>query len=46
MKGDILAYIHSNDEKNIERCTENINKNYIIKKDKYTPMPIIYGIVE
>ncbi|WP_426349418.1 pyrimidine-nucleoside phosphorylase [Alloiococcus sp. CFN-8] len=45
-KGDVIAYIHSNDESNIPRCIENINKNYLIKESEYSPLPIIYGIIE
>jgi len=45
-KGDVLAYIHSDDEGNIEKCKERILENYIIQKEKLEEIPLIYGVVE
>ncbi|SHJ57772.1 thymidine phosphorylase [Clostridium amylolyticum] len=45
-KGDVIAYIHSNDEGNIQKCSERIIENYIIKNEKLEEIPLIYGVVE
>lgn len=44
-KGDTIAYIHSNDESNIEKATKGILKNYVIKSEYKDEIPLIYGIV-
>ncbi|MEW8954935.1 pyrimidine-nucleoside phosphorylase [Clostridium sp.] len=45
-KGDVIAYIHSNDEDNINKAKENIIKSYVINKDYKDSIPLIYGIVD
>ncbi|WP_027632160.1 pyrimidine-nucleoside phosphorylase [Clostridium hydrogeniformans] len=45
-KGDIIAYIHSNDETNINKAKENIIKSYVINKNYTDNIPLIYGIVD
>ncbi|MDU7149700.1 MAG: pyrimidine-nucleoside phosphorylase [Clostridium sp.] len=45
-EGDILAYIHSNDESNIEKAKNDIIKNMIISNSLDKEIPLIYDIVE
>ena len=45
-KGDVLAYIHSNDENNIEEARKELLKNIIISDSLEKEIPLIYGIVE
>ena len=44
-EGDILAYIHSNDESNIEKAKNDIIKNMIISNSLDKEIPLIYDIV-
>ena len=45
-KGDVLAYIHSNNEENIEKARESILNNITIE-DKYDlNIPLIYDIIK
>jgi len=44
--GDILAYIHSNSENNIENAKRNILKNIIICDENQEKLPLIYDIVQ
>jgi len=45
-KGDVLAYIHSNNEGNIEKARESILNNITIE-DKYDlNIPLIYDIIK
>ncbi|WP_040211841.1 thymidine phosphorylase, partial [Clostridium polynesiense] len=44
--GEVIAYIHSNDESNIEKCKEKILDNYTILEEKPEELPLIYGVVE
>ncbi len=44
--GDTIAYIHSMDENNIEKCTNAIKDCYVIKDEEYIKVPLIYGVVE
>ncbi|OPJ60491.1 pyrimidine-nucleoside phosphorylase [Clostridium oryzae] len=43
--GDILAYIHSNDEGNIDIAQKRILENYIISQEKASDIPLIYNII-
>lgn len=45
-KGDILAYIHSNDESNIEKAKQDVLNNYVISLDFVNNIPLIHNIVE
>ena len=45
-EGDILAYIHSNDQSNIEKAKNDIIKNMIISNSLDKEIPLIYDIVE
>lgn len=44
-KGDILAYIHSNNKNNIEKAKKDIVNSYEISKDYVNTLPLIYGVV-
>lgn len=44
--GDILAYIHSNDDNKKTACEERLLDAYIIGIDKNDEGPIIYGILK
>lgn len=44
-EGDIIAYIHSNDEKKAEKAKNDILDNYVITKEYNNEIPLIYGIV-
>lgn len=44
-KGDILAYIHSNNKNNIEKAKKDIVNSYEIAKDYVNNLPLIYGVV-
>lgn len=44
--GDILAYIHSNDYKNIEKAKNKILENIIITEKIQDKKPLIYDIVK
>ena len=44
-KGDVLAYIHSNDESNINKTKKNILKNMIIEDEYNQNIPLIYNII-
>ncbi len=45
-KGDILAFIHSNDENKILKASEDIVANIIISESYNNNIPLIYDIVE
>ncbi|GAA0084992.1 pyrimidine-nucleoside phosphorylase [Clostridium sp. CTA-7] len=45
-EGDILAYIHSNDESNIEKAKNDIINNILISDKLENEIPLIYDIVE
>ncbi|WP_411167904.1 pyrimidine-nucleoside phosphorylase [Clostridium sp. MB05] len=45
-EGDILAYIHSNDESNIEKAKNDIINNIVISDKLENEIPLIYDIVE
>lgn len=45
-KGDIISYIHSNDESKIEKATQGILKNYEISKDMKDNIPLIYDVIK
>ncbi|WP_195428360.1 pyrimidine-nucleoside phosphorylase [Clostridium sp. D46t1_190503_E9] len=45
-EGDILAYIHSNDESNIEKAKNDIIKNMIISNSLDKEIPLIYDVIE
>lgn len=44
--GDVLAYIHSNDEKNIEKAKRDIIANIEISETLNREIPLIYDIVK
>jgi pyrimidine-nucleoside phosphorylase len=44
-KGDILAYIHANDESKIEKARKNIVESYHIGSEKGEEVPLIYGVI-
>lgn len=44
-KGDILAYIHSNDESKIENAAKNIIESYHITEESPEDIPLIYGVI-
>lgn len=45
-KGDIIAYIHSNDENNIEKAKKDILNNYVISPNYVDNIPLIHHIVD
>lgn len=45
-EGDTLAYIHSNDESNIEKAKNDIIKNIVISSSLDKNIPLIYDVVE
>lgn len=44
-KGDVIAYIHSNDEANIEKATKGILENYKIEKEYTENISLIYDVI-
>ena len=44
-KGDVLAYIHSNNEEKIERARKSILENIVIEDSYDLNIPLIYDIV-
>lgn len=44
-KGDIIAYIHANDELKAEKAKNDILDNYVITKGYNNEIPLIYDIV-
>lgn len=44
-KGDIIAYIHSNNESKINKATQGILENYEISKDMKENIPLIYDVI-
>jgi pyrimidine-nucleoside phosphorylase len=44
--GEILAYVHSNDESKASTAKNNILNNYIIDKEYNDNIPLIYGVVK
>lgn len=45
-KGDVLAYIHSNDENNIAKTSKKIKENFVITEKFENNIPLIYDIVK
>ena len=45
-KGDVLGYLHANDEKRLETAREKFIKAYTITEHKPSSEPLIKGIVE
>lgn len=45
-KGDVIAYIHSNDENNIEKAKKDILNNYVISPNYVDNIPLIHHIVD
>lgn len=45
-KGDVVAYIHSNDESNIEKAKQDILSNYVISPNYVDNIPLIHHIVD
>ncbi len=46
VKGDVIAYIHSNDENNIEKAKKDILNNYVISPNYVDNIPLIHHIVD
>ncbi|MBU5225284.1 pyrimidine-nucleoside phosphorylase [Clostridium senegalense] len=44
-KGDVLAYIHSNDENNIEKAKKGILDNYVISANYIDNIPLVHDII-
>ena len=44
-EGEVLAYIHSNDESNIEKAKEGILANYVICENYENNIPLIHDVV-
>lgn len=44
--GEVLAFVHANDEVKAETAIRSILDNYIIEKEYNESIPIIYGIVK
>ncbi len=45
-KGDVIAYIHSNDTSRKSACEERLLNAYVIGDKPKEPVPIIYGIIK
>lgn len=45
-KGEVLAYIHSNNENKIEKAAKDIIKSYHIIKEECKNIPLIYGVIK
>jgi pyrimidine-nucleoside phosphorylase len=44
--GDVIAYIHANDEKRIEKATKDILANYMITSNNSNEIPLVYDIIK
>jgi pyrimidine-nucleoside phosphorylase len=44
--GDIIAYIHSNNEDKIEKAKKDILENYVISSEDISEIPLIYDIIK
>ncbi|SHE94258.1 pyrimidine-nucleoside phosphorylase [Clostridium fallax] len=44
-KGDIIAYVHANDEKKGEKAIRGILNNYVIKAEAPKEIPLIYNVI-
>lgn len=45
-KGDVLAYIHSNNENNIEKATKGVIENYVIVENYENNIPLVHDIIK
>ncbi|BCZ45309.1 pyrimidine-nucleoside phosphorylase [Clostridium gelidum] len=45
LKGDTLAFIHSNNENKIEKATKDIIDSYHITSENKEAVPLIYGVI-
>ncbi|GAA0123867.1 MULTISPECIES: pyrimidine-nucleoside phosphorylase [Clostridium] len=45
-ENEVLAYIHSNDESNIEKAKAGIINNYVISQNYENNIPLIYDVVK
>ncbi|MGG7164042.1 pyrimidine-nucleoside phosphorylase [Clostridium ihumii] len=45
-KGDVLAYIHSNNESNIEKATKGVIENYVIVENYENNIPLVHDIIK
>ncbi|WP_040329312.1 pyrimidine-nucleoside phosphorylase [Clostridium ihumii] len=45
-KGDVLAYIHSNNESNIEKATRGVIENYVIVENYENNIPLVHDIIK
>lgn len=44
--GEVIAYIHANDESKIEKAKKDILENYIITSENKTDIPLIFDIIK
>src|SRR3712207_9396898 len=44
-KGDIIAYIHSNDEGKVEKASQGILDNYEICPNPIEEIPLVYDVI-
>jgi pyrimidine-nucleoside phosphorylase len=44
-KGDIIAYVHGNDELKSQKAVEDVLKNYNVSQDHENNIPLIYSVV-
>jgi pyrimidine-nucleoside phosphorylase len=44
-KGDVIAYVHANDEQKGKKASEDILNNYIIEPKYENNIPLVYDIV-
>lgn len=45
-KGDIIAYVHANDDQKGKKASEDISNNYVIEPKYENNIPLIYDIVK
>lgn len=44
--GEVIAYIHANDEKKIEKATKDILANYLVTGENSSEIPLVYDIIK
>ena len=44
--GDVIAYIHSNNENKIEKAKKDILMNYVISSENTNKIPLVYDIIK
>ena len=45
-KGDVIAYVHANDEEKAKKAVQGILNNYVITETKVEEIPLIYKVIE